>query len=158
MKGYVQRLGIAKAEAEDLVSDAWRRALETYNPSFGLDPVQWAWHILQYNMLPQHWRRQEHRRSETTLEDDPPDDSAQALDARIADEQEPERFIAFLRANLPPDLLKLLDAMMNVLAETNSRHIYEQVASQLNISMPKCRNMVKRLKRVCTKLRKLYNQ
>lgn len=153
MKSYALKHGIPSAEADDIVSEAWTRALETYDPSFGLEPVQWAWYILQHNLVPQYGRSRKVRGYQTTLEDDPPDEATQTIET-----DDPEQLVRHLRANLPADLLIVFDAMADVTAATDSQHIYQQVAARLNITMPECRNRVKRLKRACIKIRKNYYQ
>lgn len=153
MKSYALKHGVPLTEAEDIVSQGWTRALETYDPSCGLDVVQWAWYILQHNLVPQYGRSRKVRGYQTTLEDDPPDEATQTIET-----DDPEQLVRHLRANLPADLLIVFDAMADVTAATDSQHIYQQVAARLNITMPECRNRVKRLKRACIKIRKNYYQ
>lgn len=152
MKGYLRERGVPSEEIDDMVSEAWTRGLETFDPSHGLDPVQWVWYILQNNLLPQFGRKRK-KNDAAELLDDPPDNTAEP----VGDTDEQQRLILFLRDGLPPDLLRLFNTIEDVAAETDSQHIYKQVAARLDISMPQCRNMVKRLKRTCFRLRKTYN-
>ncbi len=153
MKGYLSKHGVPRGEIDDMVSEAWTRAMETYDPSRGLEPVLWAWHILQYNLLPQYGREKKTHPHPETWDEDPPDETTPTSEAR-----DPRQFVEQLRASLPHDLLGFFDAIQAVTAETDSQHIYKQVAERLKMSMPECRNMVKRLKRACIKIRKNYYQ
>lgn len=153
MKGYLHKHGVPSGEVDDMISEAWTRALETYDQSYGLDLVQWVWHILQHNLLPGYWRDRKSHPYHEALEDDPPGETTQ-----ISEAPDPQDFVEHLRASLPHDLLGLFDAIQEVTAETDSQHIYKQVAERQNLSMPECRNRVKRLKRASIKIRKNYHQ
>jgi DNA-directed RNA polymerase specialized sigma24 family protein len=154
MKGYLKKHGVPEREVEDMVSEAWARGLETFDRRHGLQLVQWVWYILQHNILPQYGRRS--KAIQEPIEDDPPDHTAASLDEIEAEEQR-QRLISFLQRNLPPDLLKLFNIIQEVTAETDSQQFYAEVATRLGIPMPKCRNMVKRLKRTCKLLRDKFS-
>lgn len=150
MKGYLRKHGVPEGKIEDIASEAWTGALETYDQAHGLDMIQWAWYILQHNALPQYGR--DAKASKTIpLEEDPPDEPEESPD------ETQTRLIAFLRSHLPNDLRVMFDAIKEVTSETDSQHIYDQVAARLNVPMKQCRTMVKRLKRTCSKLLEIYN-
>jgi hypothetical protein len=56
MNSYLRKQGVRDARIEDMVSEAWTRALETFDAEYGLHHVQWAWYILQHNLLPSYGR------------------------------------------------------------------------------------------------------
>ncbi|MBX2993037.1 MAG: sigma-70 family RNA polymerase sigma factor [Bacteroidetes bacterium] len=151
MKGFLRKHGVPQSAVEDIVSEAWTRGLETFNPSSGLELVQWVWYILEHNLLPQFGRDRK-KYDVAELLDDPPDNTAEP----VGDTDEQQALISFLRGHLPSDVLRLFNAIEEVTDQTDSQHIYEEVAARLNITMPQCRNMVKKLKRHCSKLRSKY--
>lgn len=151
MKGFLRKYRVPQSKIEDMISEAWTRGLETFDPSRGLDPVQWVWYILQHNLLPQ-FGRDRTRNDGREFFDHPPAATTELED----DARERQVLIAHLKQHLPPDLLRLLNAMEKVTAQTDSQHIYEEVAARLHVTMPKCRNMVKRLKRHSLRLRSKY--
>ena len=154
MKGYLIKHGVPESEVEDMVSEAWARGLETFDRRHGLQLVQWVWYILQHNILPQYGRSS--KAIQEPIEDDPPDHTTPSLD-EIEVEEERQRLISFLQGNLPPDLLKFFNVIQEVTAETDSQQFYAEVATRLGISMPKCWNRAKQLKRACNRLRDKFS-
>jgi DNA-directed RNA polymerase specialized sigma24 family protein len=151
MKGFLKSRGVPQSKIEDIISEAWLRGLESLDPSRGLDVVQWVWYILQHNLLPQFGRDRK-KSGGTDLLDDPPDNRGDSID----DMEEHRSLIAHLKKHLPSDLRRLLNAMEEVTAQTDSQHIYQEVAERLGLTITQCRNLVKRLKRHSLKLRSTY--
>jgi RNA polymerase sigma factor (sigma-70 family) len=147
MVGYAQSKGIAGDTARDLANDAWLRSLETFDESKGLDRIQWAWWIFQHNVLPGYARQK--KKNESVQKDSKLNDE----DDSESREQDADPFFAFLRNNLPDDHRSLLSVLLAILEKTDSKHIYQEAAQQLNISIKQCRNRMKRLRRACQRLK-----
>lgn len=161
MVGYLHRQGVRGDESKDLASEAWTHGLETFDPTQGLELVQWVWWVLQNNTLPAFHRRQKQHRqllrsSNQMIVQNLELEAANAETTSSDDTEEYRRFISSLREALPTELCELLDAMEQVTTETDSVHIYGEVSRRLNISLTECRKRVKRIKRAARKMRPEY--
>jgi DNA-directed RNA polymerase specialized sigma24 family protein len=152
MVGYAQSKGIANDTARDLANDAWLKALETFDESKGLDRIQWAWWIFQHNVLPGYGR--ERKKNQLAEKDSEFNDEA----APESEKEDADPLFAFLRNHLPDDLRSLLDLLLSILEKTDSKHINQEAAQRLNISIKECRNRMKRLRRACHNLKPKWEQ
>jgi DNA-directed RNA polymerase specialized sigma24 family protein len=147
MVGYAQSKGIAGDTARDLANDAWLKALEKFDKSKGLDRIQWAWWIFQHNVLPGYGR--ERKKNQLPEKDSECNDEADPE----SEEQDVVSFSMFIRNHLSDDLRSLFDMLLSILGGTDSKHIYQEAAQRLNISIEECRNRMKRLRRACHNLK-----
>ncbi len=156
MVGFVRSHGILEKDIHDLINDAWLRAMETFDPAKGIDPIQWSWWLLQHNFLPGHERNKKKSQFQNISLGETESDLPASENAHSASEA--SVFTAFLKENLPDDLTMMLDALLSILGKTDSKHIYQETATQLDIPMKECRNRIKRLRRACHKLRSQWER
>jgi len=150
MVGFLRCHGIPENERHDLINDAWLKAMQTFDPSKGIDAIQWAWWLLQRNVVPGYARTRRRMRVEQMPADDIlPHPSAEEEDESAVRAME---LVNYLKAHLPEDLVVVMDAIYIVKARMDSENIYTEVARRLVVSMKECRNRVKRLRRSSLKL------
>ncbi|MBM4160676.1 MAG: hypothetical protein FJ217_06225 [Ignavibacteria bacterium] len=149
MFGFLGSSGVPENERHDLINDTWLKTMETFDPAKGIDPIQWAWWLLQRNILPAYGRRKGIRDRQLSANDGLPDPAGEEDDESAGGAME---IVNYLKAHLPRDLVVFMDAICSVKAKTHSEHIYAEVAGSLKVSMKECRNRVKRLRRASLKL------
>jgi len=150
MVAFLESRGVAANDVHDLINDAWLKTMKTFDPSKGIDPIQWAWWLLQRNVLPAYARS----RGRMRVEPLPADDMLPVAPGEEHDESAGRamEIVNYLKAHLPEDLVVVMDAIHCVKAKMDSEHIYAEVAHSLMVSMKECRNLVKRLRRASLKL------
>jgi DNA-directed RNA polymerase specialized sigma24 family protein len=150
MVGFVRSHAIPENDRHDLINDAWLKTMKTFDPSKGIDPIQWAWWLLQRNVLPAYARS----RGRMRVEPLPADDMLPVAPGEEHDESAGRamEIVNYLKAHLPEDLVVVMDAIHCVKAKMDSEHIYAEVAHSLMVSMKECRNRMKRLRRASLKL------
>jgi DNA-directed RNA polymerase specialized sigma24 family protein len=156
MVGFLQRRAVPENDRHDLVNAAWLKTMETFDPSKGIDPIQWAWWLLQRNVVPGYARTRRRMRVEQMPADD--------ILAHPSAEEEDElgiraiELVNYLKAHLPEDLVVVMEAIRSVKLRMDSEHIYAEVADALKVSMKECRNRMKRLRRASLKLLPQYEE
>jgi DNA-directed RNA polymerase specialized sigma24 family protein len=150
MVGFLRCHAIPENDTHDVINDAWLKAMQTFDPSKGIDPIQWAWWLLERNVLPAYGRS----RGAMWVEPLPPDDMLPDAPGEEDDESAVRamELVNYLKAHLPEDLVAVMDAIHSVKAKMVSEHIYAEVADSLMVSMKEFRNRVKRLRRSSLKL------
>ncbi|MFH0991642.1 MAG: sigma-70 family RNA polymerase sigma factor [bacterium] len=143
--------GISEDESHDLINDAWLKAMQTFDESKHISEVQWAWWLLQHNMLPDRGRKKKKFKHEYFSADENPDDHPVLEESQPT--HEADLLTGFLQKHLPDDLATTLEVLISILQKTNSKHIYRETAQQLGLSIKECRNLMKRLRRACNKLK-----
>ena len=150
MVGFLRSYAIPENDRHDLINDAWLKTMRTFDPSKGIDPIQWAWWLLQRNVLPAYGRSRKGMRVEQLPANDmlpnPPGEEDDESAVRAME------IVNYLKAHLPEDLVVVMDAIHSIKAKMDSEHIYAEVADSLMVSMKECRNRVKRLRRASLKL------
>jgi DNA-directed RNA polymerase specialized sigma24 family protein len=169
MLGFVRSKGVPGRDAHDVVNDAWAVGIGKYDKARGLAPVYWVWYVLEWNALPQYFRKRNQKFGETYSQREELRDT-EMMEA-VADPdavdpfEESHELVEFLRKRLPVRLRELFDTLFQVMAEidsasgtargTDSKHIYPEVAKRLEISMPECRNRMKKLRRECARYKRM---
>jgi RNA polymerase sigma factor (sigma-70 family) len=150
MVGFLRNHAVSEDDSQDLINDAWLKTMGTFDPSKGIDPIQWAWWLLERNILPAYARSRKRMRVEQLPVDDvlldPPCEEEDESASRAME------IVNYLKAHLPEDLVVVMDAIYIVKARMDSENIYTEVARHLVVSMKECRNRVKRLRRASLKL------
>lgn len=142
---------VPQEEIHDLINDAWLQGMETFDESKGLEEVQWVWWVLQRNILPGYGRKKKKFQFEYFSSDEKVSDPPESEESQS--EHEADVLTRFLREHLPDDLATIFQTLLSMVEKTDSKHIYQETARQLNVSIEECRNRVKRLRRACDKLK-----
>lgn len=156
MVGFLRSHAIPENDRHDLINDTWLKTMGTFDPSRGIDPIQWAWWLLQRKVLPAYGRGRNRMRVGQLPANDMLADPAGEEDAESAGRA--MEIVNYLKAHLPEDLVVVMDAIHSIKARIDSEHIYSEVADSLMVSMKECRNRQKRLKRECLKLKSQWEK
>jgi hypothetical protein len=150
MVAFLESRGVAANDVHDLINAAWLKTMETFDPSKGIGPIQWAWWLLQRNVLPAYGRGRKRMRlgqlPGNGILPDPRDEEDDESAGRAME------VVSYLKARLPAELVLVMNAIESIKTKTDSEHIYAEVAGSLMVSMKECRNLVKRLRRASLKL------
>lgn len=152
MVDFLRSQGIAENDRHDLINDAWLQAMETFDSSRGLTEIQWAWWVLQHNMIPGYYRARAKRREDRLPEEFEVEDASNAA-LNLSEE-----LTGFLENRLARDLNELFHVLLQIIGNTASQHVFNEVSQRLDIPMKECRNRMKRLRRACHKLKSQWEE